>query len=191
MVEEEITLTLAIDQDEELAEIRDSKDINKIEEFSKKYGFEETFTKQLIEKYKISLNLLEKIMTALSKNKKYDSITNLPYMANEVFREDYSVNLEYETILIKGYLQKYYSPNPTERVYLNTLDDRIRFFNTKSKIKLSNAEIINLYMQFIYSTLEYNIMPIVNIGLEIYDYYPHLIYGKNVIESLKACKDKY
>ena len=56
---------------------------------------------------------------------------------------------------------------------------------------MDNTEIINSYMQFIYSTLEYYIMPLVNIGLEVKAKHPNWHFGKNVVESLDDCKSKY
>ena len=55
----------------------------------------------------------------------------------------------------------------------------------------NNTSIINAYMQFIYSTLEYYIMPIVNIGIELRDRVPNWSFGKNVISSIEACKSRY
>ena len=46
-------------------------------------------------------------------------------------------------------------------------------------------------MQFIYATLEYNIMPIVNIGLDINDSNSDWAFGANVIETLEECRQKY
>ena len=46
-------------------------------------------------------------------------------------------------------------------------------------------------MLFIYSTLEYCIMPLVNIGLDIKADDANWGFGKNVISSLEECKKKY
>ena len=78
-----------------------------------------------------------------------------------------------------------------QKVFLNDFYDRIIHFNKKCKRLLDNTEIINCYMQFIYSTLEYYIMPIVNIGIEIKERYPEWRFGEKVIESLEDCKSRY
>ena len=53
------------------------------------------------------------------------------------------------------------------------------------------AKIINFYMQFIYSTLEYYIFPIIDIGLAIRQANDSWSFGKNIAESLEMCKNKY
>jgi len=74
---------------------------------------------------------------------------------------------------------------------LNDFNERINFFKTKSKSDWDNTTIINAYMQFIYSTLEYFIMPIVDIGMELKNHIPHWPFGVNVFSSLEECKRKY
>ena len=91
---------------------------------------------------------------------------------------------------MKGYLQTYHK-NGNERIFLNDFNDRIAFFKSKSNSNWDNTTIINAYMQFIYSTLEYFIMPIVNIGIELKDHNPEWSFGANVISSLEECKSKY
>lgn len=56
---------------------------------------------------------------------------------------------------------------------------------------MDNTTVINLYIQFIYSTLEYSIVPLVKIGLDIYVKYPKWDFGRNVIGTLEECKKKY
>lgn len=69
-------------------------------------------------------------------------------------------------------------------MYLNTFNDRIEYAT-------SIFEIINIFMQFIYTTLEYNIFHIVNIMLDIYDSNPYWKFGTNVIKTLEECRQKY
>lgn len=95
-----------------------------------------------------------------------------------------------DKVLIAGYLQNYYMENG-QKVFLNDFNDRIVYFKKKSKIVMDNTEIINCYMQFIYSTLEYYIMPLVNIGIEIKENYQNWQFGTNVISSLENCKSRY
>lgn len=190
LVENEIVISLAIANEEEMSEIEDSKDNEKILQFSEKYDLDFEFSQQLIKTYKLSLTKLERILEALSDSRNFSGITNLPFIANKAFKNEYPGVLDIDKVLIGGYLQAFYKDGD-QKVYLNSFNDRIAYFNKKAKILMNNTEIINSYMQFIYSTLEYYIMPLVNIGLEIKGKYPNWHFGKNVIESLDDCKSKY
>lgn len=190
LVENEIIISLAISEDEELAEIEDSKKEDKIREFGLNNDLDYEFCQELIKRYKISLLKLGKILDALRKNQKYKNIANLPYIAFEAFKNEYSGVLEVDRVLIAGYLQNYYMDG-NQKIFLNDFYDRIIHFKKKCKKSLDNTEILNCYMQFIYSTLEYYIMPIVNIGIEIKERYPEWGFGENVIESLEDCKSRY
>lgn len=194
IVESEIEIELSISNEEELAELEDSKDDNKILEFSNFHNLEFDFCRMILKKYKLSLLKLGKIITVLKTDCRYPGLTNLPYMSNRVFEKEYNTILDYDTILIRGFLQAYYTEDE-EKISLNNFDDRIRYFKTqcnkKGKRELNSSEIINLYMQFIYSTLEYYIMPVVNIGLDVRENFSLWEFGENVITTLEDCKKKY
>lgn len=189
-VEADITISLAISSEEELSEIEDSKNDERLVEFAEKYNIDSDFFRELVEKHKISLNRLTKILDSLKKDKHYTGITNLPFIAQEAFGREYTTILNNDKWLIKGYLQNYYKVN-NERIFLNNFDDRITYFRNKCDSNWDNTAIINAYMQFIYSTLEYYIMPIVDIGIELREHSPNWPFGNNVISSLEECKSKY
>ena len=117
-------------------------------------------------------------------------MTNLPFIALDAYGREYTTIAKNDVWLMKGYLQNYYK-NGNERIFLNDFSDRIKFFKSKSKLNWDNTEIINAYMQFIYSTLEYYIIPIVNIGIDLRDHIPDWGFGTNVLASLDDCKSKY
>ena len=190
LVESEITVSLAISDEEELLEIESSKNDEKIDEFAKIFNVELEFCKELMQTYKISLNKLGKIFNALKKKRTFSGITNLPFMASEAFGKEYSTIPKNDAILIRGYLQNFYIKE-NERIFLNNFDDRITYFKLKSKGDWNNTTIINAYMQFIYSTLEYYIMPIVNIGIELKEHNANWGFGNNVISSIEECRKKY
>lgn len=190
VVEEEIVITLAISNEEEITEIEDSRNNEKISAFSELYCIETDFCQELIKTHKISLNKLGRILDALKEDKSFSAFTNLPYIANKAFSGEYTGIPKIDTILMRGYLQSYYIKNG-QKAFLNDFNDRIEFFKFKIDNFGNNTAIINAYMQFIYSTLEYYIMPVVNIGLEIKEHNDNWEFGKNVIESLEACKNKY
>lgn len=190
VVENEIEISLAISDEEELAEIEESKNVEKILEFSENYNIEFEFCKELLIKNKISLAKLGKILEALKQGCRFPGISNLPFIANRVFDNEYNGMMSNDKFLITGYLNTYYNDG-NEKVFLNDFSNRITYFKKKSKQELENTEIINYYMQFIYSTLEYYIMPIVNIGLELKGNNTNWEFGNNIIESLEECKRKY
>lgn len=191
LVDNEIVISLAISDEEELSEIVESKNEEMILEFSEEHNLEFELCQELIKTHKLSLRKLGRILTALKKDCKYSGITNLPYIARDAFVIDYNTNADLDKILIKGWLQSFYLDDDKKRVYLNNYSDRILYFRKKSKATFDNTGIINLYMQFVYSTLEYCIMPIVNIGLSIKERQPDWKFGINVLESLEECKNKY
>lgn len=190
LIENEITISLAIADEEELAEIEDSKNADKILQFCEERGIEYELCQELIKTYKISLIKLKEILAALKKDRKYPGISNMPFIANEAYKNDYNGTLGIDKFLITGYLQNFYMDG-MQKVFLNNFGDRIAYFKKKTNVETDNTEIINHYMQFIYSTLEYCIMPLVNIGIEIKTKCPNWKFGANVIESLEECKSKY
>lgn len=189
-VDSNIEISLAISDSEELKEIEDSKKIEKIEEFSSKYNIDVDFCKQILKKYKISLIKLDNILTELKKDYEYEGISNLPFICNSALGSNYKTNPNDDKLLMKGHLQWFYY-NDHEKHQLITMQDKIDFYKMKTHQNISNSEVINLYMRFIYSTLEYNIMPIVNIGLDIYENDNNWQFGKHVVNSLLDCKKKY
>ena len=190
VVEDEIIISLAISDEEELSEIEDSKNTDKITSFSESYDINFDFCQEVIKSHKISLNKLGKILDVLKEDRNFPNFTNLPFMASKAFSREYSGVPKTDAVLMQGYLQFNYFKNG-QKNFLNDYNDRIAFFKYKTDFKWSNTSIINAYMQFIYSTLEYYIMPIVNIGLELYEQKRDWVFGKNVIESLEACKIRY
>lgn len=190
LVEDEITISLAIANEEELSEIEDSKNSEKIYKFSKEYNLEFELCKELLKTYKLSLVKLGKILNVLKKDINFSGITNLPFIARNAFENNYIGNLDIDKVLIRGYLQEYYLESG-QKVFLNDFNDRIIFFKKHSQKLKDNTEIINSYMQFIYSTLEYYIMPIVNIGIEVNEKCRNWCFGTYVLETLEDCKNKY
>lgn len=190
-IEGRIQIKLAISEEKELNEIEESKQDDKIRLFSLTYNISEDVCKSLLRKYKISLTKLGNILNILTEDLMYSGIGNLPFMSKHAIGRNYSTNPNIDKHLIKGYLNMYFINGNGKNTYLNTFNDRIAYYKYKVNNDISVSEIINLFMQFIYTTLEYNIMPIVNIGLDIYDSNFDWKFGTNVIETLKECRQKY
>ncbi len=190
-VEDKIIIKLAISDEKELKEIEESKQDDKIQEFCLTYNISEELCKLLLKKYKLSLTKLGNILNILTEDLKYPGIESLPFMSKHAIGRNYSTNPNIDKFLIKGYLNVYFINDKQTNTYLNTFNDRIAYFKYKVDNDTSVSEIINLFMQFIYTTLEYNIMPIVNLGLDIRDNSTNWEFGKNVIETLDECRQKY
>lgn len=190
-IEDKIQIKLAISEEKELKEIEESKQDDKIQLFSLSYNISEEVCKLLLKKYKLSLTKLEKILNVLMEDLRYSGIESLPFMAKRAIGRNYSTVPSIDKHLIKGYLNVYFINDSGTNTYLNTFNDRIAYYKYKVNNDTSISEIINLFMQFIYTTLEYNIMPIVNIGLDIYDSNSEWKFGSNVIETLEECRRKY
>ena len=190
-VEDTIQIRLAISEESALKEIEESKQNDKIQIFCLAYNISEELCKLLLKKYKLSLKKLGNILDILKEDLKYSGIESLPFMAKHAIGNNYSTNPNTDKYLIKGYLNSHFINDYGENTYLNTFNDRIAYYKSKVDSNTTVSEIINLFMQFIYATLEYNIMPIVNIGLDIYDNNFNWRFGENVIETLDECRRKY
>lgn len=192
LIQEETIVKLAISNDEEIEEIENGKNADKINKLCEIYDLEFEFCEKLLKKYKISLNKLQSVLESLKTNENRIDIGNLVYLSTLAFPKDYQpMNINHEQIIMRGYLQSFYYDNEHNTVPLSNFDDRITFFKVKSKINLSNSKIINMYMKFIYSSLEYCIMPLVNIGLDIHNNYPDWHFGNNIYDTLVKCKKMY
>ena len=190
-IEDTIQIKLAISEEKELKEIVESKQDDKIHFFCSTYNISEEVCKSLLQKYKLSLTKLGNILDILTKDLRYSGIESLPFMSKHAIGKNYTTNPNVDKYLIKGYLNVYFINENGTNTYLNTFNDRIAYYNYKVNDDTSISEIINLFMQFIYTTLEHNIMPIVNIGLDIYESTPNWNFGANVIETLDECRQKY
>ncbi len=186
-IEPEVTITLAISDETEREEITDSLNTEKIASVSTRYQIDYEVCHDIIRKNNISLKNLENILIALNKDRRFPGISNLPFIAKDGMGDGYYSPYN-DTVLIKTYLNNGYN-NDGQYVYFNTFSDRVLYIQEQQGGDIT--KIINQYMRFIYSTLEYVIMPVVNIGLEIRDRCQNFCFGNNVLESIEECKTKY
>ena len=186
--QEDIIIKLAIDDDDNLKELLESKDDQKIKELAYEYALTMDFCNYIIKKYKISINRFKKILDVLKKDYPYANITNLPFMGQMVFSSDY-YNAEYDKFYITGVLNKYYKSG-NANVSLNGFNNKVNYVKEKLN-NLSLSQIIDGYMRFIYSTLDYIICPIANIGKEIIEKDSDWVFGKNVSETINNFNQKY
>lgn len=186
---ERIVIKLALSEEDNLKEIEDSENEEKIKAFCEANNIDEELYHMLIDTYKISLYRLQLILNCLKENKKYADITNLPFMALQAFPDTYK-NAYEDKFYIKGTLNNSYKGKNNEYNSLKTYNDKIEFiqFNMENKTK---SQAMDGYMKFIYSTLDYTICPIVNIAKDIEDKYPDWQFGENVKETVSVFRKKY
>lgn len=193
LTKNKITISLSISKDEELKEIEQSNDENAIDQLCKKYNIEKEFYENIRKKYHFSLNIISKILEELQNDLIYSNFSSLPYIAVKIFDEYRWAYIDSKCIC--GVLQYYYYEGNVER-YLQTYDDKIKFYRFKNKKnnkvkKKTDTEIMDYYMRFLYSSLENYIVPVANIGYELFQRYPDWMFGENVIECIKNFIDRY
>ncbi len=193
LTKNKITVSLSISKDEELKEIEQSNDESVINQLCKKYNIEKEFYESIRKKYHFSLNIISKILEELQNDLIYSNFSRLPYIAAKIFDEYWWAYIDSKCIC--GVLQYYYYEGNVKR-YLQTYDDKIKFYrfkdkkNNKGKRK-TDTEIMDYYMRFLYSSLENYIVPVANIGYELFQRYPDWMFGENVIECIKNFIDRY
>ncbi len=193
LTKNKITISLSISKDEELKEIEQSNDENAIDQLCKKYNIEKEFYENIRKKYHFSLNIISKILEELQNDLIYSNFSSLPYIAVKIFDEYRWAYIDSKCIC--GVLQYYYYEGNVER-YLQTYDDKIKFYRFKDKKnnkgkKKTDTEIMDYYMRFLYSSLKNYIVPVANIGYELFQRYPDWMFGENVIECIKNFIDRY
>ena len=187
LTKNKITVSLSISKEEELKEIEQSNDESAIDQLCKKYNIEKEFYENIRKKYHFSLNIISKILEELQNDLMYSNFSSLPYIAAKIFDEYKYASID--SICIRGVLQYYYG---NEKRYLKTYDDKIQFYRLKSKEnRITDTEIIDYYMRFLYSSLENYIVPVANIGFELFQRYPDWMFGENVIECINNFIDRY
>lgn len=187
LTKNKITVSLSISKEEELKEIEQSNDESAIDQLCKKYNIEKEFYENIRKKYHFSLNIISKILEELQNDLMYSNFSSLPYIAAKIFDEYKYASID--SICIRGVLQYYYG---NEKRYLKTYDDKIQFYRLKSKEnRITDTEIIDYYMRFLYSSLENYFVPVANIGFELFQRYPDWMFGENVIECINNFIDRY
>lgn len=194
-IENRILIRLSISEEEEKEEVLSSYDELKISEMAVFYDLSADFLKEIIEKYNYSLSRMEKILNVLKKERIYPGIDNLPWMAKDVFSE--YTDAYVDSKVIKAYLQKS-GKIGGELKRFERLDDRINYIkelllkakNEKER-EMPISDIIDAYMKFVYSVLEYKIMPIVDIGMLIKEKYNDWEFGEHVFHTIEDCNRRY
>lgn len=186
---ERIIIKLALSDQDNLKEIEDSENEEKIKVFCEANSIDEELYHMLIDTYKISIYRLQLILNSLQENLYYADVSSLPYMAKIAFSDSYYDSFE-DKFYIKGTLNDFYKGVNGENKSLKTYNDKLEYIQSKIKNK-TKSQAMDGYMKFIYSTLDYTICPIVNIAKDIEDKYPDWQFGKNVKESVSIFRKKY
>ena len=194
-IEDPILIKLSISEEQEKEEVLSTLDEERIIRIANYYGLSDDFLRSLSEGYQYSLTRIEKILNVLQTNNDYSGLSNLPWMANKIFPDYYNANID--GFVIKAYFQKGYKNEEGAFSYFNSFNDRIAYIDRqwnspeKKRIHMTFSDIIDSYMRFVYSNLEFKIMPIVNIGLAINEAYPDWAFGDYVLYDIKDCYKRY
>ena len=186
---EKIVIKLALSDEQNIKEIQDSEDNEKIIAFCDQNNIDKDLYFKLIDTYKVSLHRLQLILNCLQEKYRFSDISNLTFMAQTAFPNDYHFAYE-DKFYIKGTLNNYYKGANGENKSLKTYNDKIEYIQSKLENK-TKSQAMDGYMRFIYATLDYTICPIVNIAKDIQDKYPSWQFGENVIETIRDFRKKY
>ena len=193
VVRENIVIQLSISKDEDFEEIENSINEEKIDALCSDFGIEKEFYYQIRKNTHYSIGIISKILNVLKTDLYYPSISNLPFMAQKVFKEySYSV-AKIDEICIRGVLQFFYKNELNQKILLNSYKDKINFYRkyNNNDDEISNSTIIDYYMRFLYSSLEHYIYPIAKIGIDLNDAYSEWPFGEFVLETLKTFIERY
>lgn len=184
-----VEISLAVSDDKALEEIKDSNNIDKLNSIAELYSIASEDVIKLIKTLSISLTKLISILELLKRDCAYENITNLVYIASEVFKKDYlNYRIKKDSILIKCYLQNCAYFN-NKKIRIDTFKEKILFYSKKTSTNISDS--IDDYMSFVYSKLEYCILPIANVYSFIKENYNDFKFGKCVSESFSLFLSKY
>lgn len=187
---ETIEIKLGIGEEDNLNELIETNDDTKVLAFCEKNNITKTLYDVIVSKYKISMKIFQNILDMLREDLIRDGIRNLPFMVNKVFKDE-TINARDDSLYIRGLLQEYYYDENNSKIWINTFNDRVKFFKLKSKSNYSNSKIIDGYMKFLYSVLDYKVCPIVNITKEILELKPDFTFGNNVVKTIKDFSARY
>lgn len=194
---EEIVIELSVSNKETKEEVEDSLSDIKINSVFESNYINSADCIDKIKTMHLPLSRLKKILSVLSEDLKFPGLASIPQMAYKVFPEDYPVYLlEKDNIYIRGCMQYNYKINEFEKKHIRTFTDKIDFFKFYYSKKhdvtsISNSDIIEGYMKFMYSSLEYYIVPIMSVGKTIIEYHNDWKFGENVKKTIEEFFEKY
>lgn len=201
---DEIEIKLAISDEEELEEVEENNDELKLRAVLAIYGITDEHCIAKIKSFHIPLSKIKSILKVLRNDLIYSGLDQIPNMAQMVYPAEYPQykfnkwnRINEEKIFIKGCLQFYYKTDENNSHDLKTFSDKIDYFKYvcekryKKGLEQNNSNIIEGYMRFIYSTLEYCIIPIMKVGKAIIDNCSNWAFGKNVKNTITLFFDRY
>ena len=194
---EKIQIELAVSKEEDKSEIDETNDSAAIETFCLKNQINLEFYENFIRPTGLSLSKIKLIFEELRKD--VQSFTGsglfyIPKMASNVFKSDYSIyRVSEDRVFIRGTLQKSFKNQNGVYVTLDSYENKIRFFRARFRDaeQYSDSKIVDGYIRFLYSTLEYYILPIMNIGKLLEDNFPSWEFGQNVKEVIDDFFERY
>lgn len=194
---EKIQIELAVSKEDDKNEIDETNDSTAVDSFCLKNQITLEFYEKFIRPTGLSLSKLKLIFEELSKDIQPftgSGLFNIPKMVSNVFKSDYPIyRVGEDQVFIRGTLQKAFKNQYGTYVKLDSYENKIQFFRAKFKDaeQYSDSKIVDGYIRFLYSTLEYYILPIMNIGKLLEDNFPSWKFGQNVKEVIDDFFTRY
>ena len=183
-------VVLSVSDQGKLNTIEDSENEEKIAAVAEQFSLDRLLIKRLLNNNQISLFRLIKILSSLKEDQKYPYYSTIVFMSKKCM--DTSFNPLEEKTFLTGLFQNQFKKNDGETGYINNYRDRIAYYKYKMNTsKKSDSEIIDGYMRFMYSTLDYKILPIAIIAKSIHDEKPDWVFGNNTYEIVSVFLKRY
>lgn len=185
------SIVLTISNEEDLKTVEDTYNDLKIGAAAEQYGFEQEFVKKLLKEHQMSLAKLLNILKELRNKMTFPNFENIVFVSKKCMK--YDGNPYEDKIYLKGFLQNQYKTKKGIDTYIYNFKDRVTFYKEKaeSEIIKSDSDIIDGYMRFMYSTLDYKVLPIALIAKKIHDSYPNWDFGENVYKCINEFLRRY
>ena len=180
---------LAVSNDDELNEIKESTDELKIKSKAELYSISSDHIKFLLKSYSISLSKLCFLLDTMKQDCNFLDTSNVLFMASKAFKKDYPIYyVRSDKIFLKAMFQSSVKLD-NQIIRIDTFQEKMEYCSSLNKVEISKA--IDEYMAFVYSRLEYCALPFAKICSFIKDNYSTFKFGKNVIESCSDFLRKY
>ena len=198
LANEDIQIILTLNKEGENDILSDTQSAEKRAEFAKKFDLKEDTVKILIEENHVSLQYLEHILSSLKKDVEKGWFSEMPLILSRADVGYEPWQSFRDTCYIRGVFQKSYrvmnkSSGMSTR-FIISYKDRIDFFREKYKSKeenMSDSDIMDGYMKFIYSTLDYDLLIVANIAKTVENDKRDWVFGNNVMSAVNHFLKRY
>mgnify|MGYP003307708868 CR=1 FL=1 len=183
---------LSASNDDNLEIINDSKNDNKIDFVAEQFSLTSNFLKEMMKKYNFYLSKIEIILKVFKEDLRCDSFDSVIGITAKCFdnKETNIYNYKKCQTILKGVLQSFYCIN-NSRHSLSTYQDKINFYRLHIDGNETDSAIVEKYISFSYSTLDYYIYPLANFCKDLAYQFPNFSFGANVKDCFSNFRKKY